>query len=66
MYDMHVDAFFNLTQKYKKPVIAYVPESSGYDSERFFGSVGFPIYKDPERAARAMAALLRYYNMRKK
>ncbi len=66
MYDTHVDAFFNLTKKYQKPIIGYTYRSLQEPIVRDLVDRGVPIYKDPERAARAMAALASYHAIKGK
>jgi acyl-CoA synthetase (NDP forming) len=59
-----IETFFSLTQTYDKPIIGYTYRSL---RERMLKSLlerGVPIYPGPERAARALAALLKYYTWR--
>ncbi|MDY0044642.1 MAG: CoA-binding protein [Syntrophales bacterium] len=65
-YDTHAHAFFSLVQKYKKPVIGYTYRSLQEPIVRDLLDRGVPIYKDPERAARAMAALVEYHTIKDK
>ena len=62
----NVEAFFSLTQKYDKPIIGYTYRSLQEKLVRSLLERGVPIYQSPERAARAMAALLEYYRLRRR
>jgi len=64
LIDQNVEAFFSLTQKYDKPIIGYTYRSLQEKLVRSLLERGVPIYQSPERAARAMAALLEYYRRR--
>ena len=60
----NADAFFSLTEKYDKPIVGYTYRSLREPMVKNLLERGVPIYPDPERAARAMAALIEYYRMR--
>ena len=60
----NVEAFFTLTQKYGKPIIGYTYRSLQEKMVNNLLERGVPIYQGPERAARAMAALLEYHRWR--
>ncbi len=64
LIDQNMKAFFNLTKQYDKPVIGYTYRSLQEQMAQGLLERGVPIYQGPERAARAMAALLAYYRMR--
>jgi len=61
LIDQNAEAFFSLTQKYDKPVIGYTYRSLQEKMVKNLLERGVPIYQGPERAARAMAALLEYH-----
>jgi len=60
----NMEAFYSLTKKYDRPVIGYTYRSLQEQMVRGLLDRGVPIYQGPERAARAMAALLEYHRMR--
>ncbi|MDQ5985036.1 MAG: acetate---CoA ligase (ADP-forming) subunit alpha [Syntrophus sp. SKADARSKE-3] len=60
----HTDAFFSLTRIHDKPIIGFTYRSLQEQMVRDLLDRGIPIYADPERAARAIAAVLAYYRMR--
>lgn len=60
----HTDAFFSLTRIHDKPIIGFTYRSLQEQMVRDLLDRGIPIFADPERAARAIAAVLAYYRMR--
>jgi len=62
----NVEAFCNLAEKYGKPIIGYTYRSLQEQMARSLLDRGIPVYQDPERAARAMAALIEYHRLREK
>ena len=61
----HADAFFSLTKRHPdKPIVGFTYRSLQEKMVRNLLDRGIPIYQDPERAARAMAAVLQYYRLR--
>ncbi|MBN2398193.1 MAG: CoA-binding protein, partial [Deltaproteobacteria bacterium] len=66
LIDQNMEAFFSLTKKHDKPVIGYTYRSLREQMVQGLLERGVPIYQGPERAARAMAALLEYHRMRER
>ncbi len=65
MIDQHARAFLNLVARHPdKPVVGFTYRSLQETMVRSLLDCGVPIYQDPERAARAMAAVLAYKRMR--
>ena len=64
MIDKHADAFFSLTKTHDKPIIGFTYRSLQERMPRDLLDKGMPVYQDPERAARSIAALIKYYEMR--
>ena len=64
--DQNMKAFFSLTKQYDKPVIGYTYRSLQEQMAQGLLERGVPIYQGPERAARAMAALIEYHRVREK
>ncbi|MBN2397748.1 MAG: CoA-binding protein [Deltaproteobacteria bacterium] len=64
--DQNMKAFFSLTEQYDKPVIGYTYRSLQEQMVQGLLERGVPIYQGPERAARAMTALIEYHRMREK
>jgi acetyl-CoA synthetase (ADP-forming) len=62
--DQHADLFFSLTRAHDKPIIGYTYRSLDDRMIRLLLERGVPIYEDPERAARSVAALIQYYKKR--
>jgi len=61
----YVDSFFSLTRLHPdKPIVGFTYRSLQEQMARNLLDRGMPVYQDPERAARAMAAVLQYYRMR--
>lgn len=61
----HADAFFSLTRRHPdKPIVGFTYRSLQETMTRSLLDRGVPLYADPERAARSMAAVLQYYRMR--
>ncbi len=60
----HAEAFFSLTKTHDKPIIGFTYRSLQEEMPRNLLDRGVPIYQDPERAARSIAALIQYYKMR--
>lgn len=60
----YIDAFFRITQIHGKPVVGFTFRSLQEDMTRDLLERGIPIYPEPKRAARALAAVIRYYQMR--
>ena len=58
------DVFSKLTRTHNKPVLGFTYRSLQELLVRDLLDLGVPIFQDPQRAARAMAALRRYYTMR--
>ncbi len=58
----HSDAFLSLASRHPdKPIVGFTYRSLQEKMVRYLLDRGIPIYQDPERAARAMAAVLQYY-----
>ena len=64
MISRHAAAFFRLAQTQGKPIVGYTYRSLQEQMVREVLDLGVPLYPEPERAARAIAALIRYYEMR--
>ena len=63
----HSEAFFSLTKRHPdKPVVGFTYRSLQETMVRYLLDRGVPVYQDPERAARSMAAVLQYYKKRDK
>jgi acetyl-CoA synthetase (ADP-forming) len=62
----NVEAFCSLAGKYDKPIIGYTYRSLQEQMARSLLDRGIPVYQDPERAARAMAALIEYHRLRER
>lgn len=61
----YANIFFSLTKLHPdKPIIGFTYRSLQEKLVRFLLDRGVPIYQDPERAARSIAAVLQYYKMR--
>jgi len=61
----HADAFFSLTKRHPdKLIVGFTYRSLQEKMVRSLLDRGVPIYQDPERAARSIAAVLEYYKMR--
>jgi len=61
----YANTFFSLTKLHPdKPIIGFTYRSLQEKLVRSLLDRGMPIYQDPERAARSMAAVLLYYKMR--
>jgi len=59
------NTFANLTKLHPdKPIIGFTYRSLQEKMVRILLEQGVPVYQDPERAARSMAAVLAYYKMR--
>lgn len=60
----HADAFCSLKKRHPdKPVIGFTYRSLQEKMVRHLLNQGIPVYQDPERAARSIAAVLEYYKM---
>lgn len=59
----HINIFMNLTEQ-GKPIVGFTYRSLQEQMVRGLLDRGIPIYRDPERAAKSIAAALRYYEMR--
>ncbi len=65
MLDQHTDNFMSLTRRHPdKQLVGFTYRSLQEKMIRDLLERGIPIYRDPERAARALAAVQRYYQMR--
>lgn len=62
--DGFADAFFSLTRTHNKPIVGFTYRSIDEGMIKKLLERGLPIYEEPERAARSLAALLRYYQKR--
>lgn len=63
----HAKAFLSLVDRHPdKLIVGFTYRSLQEGMVRYLLDRGIPIYQDPERAARAMAAVLHYYKMRDK
>jgi len=61
----YANTFFSLTKLHPdKPIIGFTYRSLQEKLVRSLLDRGVPVYQDPERAARSIAAVLRYYKMR--
>ena len=61
----YANTFFSLTKLHPdKPIIGFTYRSLQEKLVRSLLDRGMPIYQDPERAARSIAAVLQYYKMR--
>jgi acyl-CoA synthetase (NDP forming) len=64
MIAQHADAFCSLKKRHPdKPVIGFTYRSLQEKMVRHLLNQGIPVYQDPERAARSIAAVLEYYKM---
>ena len=60
----YANTFFSLTKLHPdKPIIGFTYRSLQERMVRFLLDQGVPIYQDPERAARSIAAVLEYHKM---
>jgi acetyl-CoA synthetase (ADP-forming) len=60
----YASTFFSLTKLHPdKPIIGFTYRSLQERMVRFLLDQGVPIYQDPERAARSIAAVLEYHKM---
>lgn len=66
MVSQHADAFFSLTQTHAKPIVGFTYRSLQEQMVQTLLERGVPIYPEPERAAKALAAVIRYHQMRDK
>lgn len=57
-------ALINLKKKHHKPIVGFTYRSIGEQLAHTLLEHGIPIYNDPDRAAKAMAACLRYHQLR--
>lgn len=64
--DKLVDLFYEVAGKQDKPVVGYTYRSLQERLVRGLIERGVPIYQDPERAARSMAAVLSYHRFRER
>ena len=65
MLTEHADAFYSLVKRHPdKPIIGFTYRSLQEGMVRYLLDRAIPIYQDPERAARAMAAVLQYHRVR--
>ena len=64
--DHSSEALVSLKKKYGKPIIGFTYRSLQEQMPRIFLENGVPVYNDPERAARSLAAVLQYYRNRNK
>ncbi|MDD4862307.1 MAG: hypothetical protein PHI33_09355, partial [Smithellaceae bacterium] len=65
MITAQADGFLRLTELHPdKPIVGFTYRSLQEGMVRYLLDRGLPIYQDPERAVRAMAAVLYYYQMR--
>ena len=64
--DDHADTFIRLAGSSDKPIVGYTYRSLQEQFVRKIMDHGIPVYPDPERAARAMGALLQYTRLRDK
>ncbi|MRR17551.1 MAG: CoA-binding protein [Deltaproteobacteria bacterium] len=63
----HAKAFLSLAARHPdKPIVGFTYRSLQEGLVRYLLDRGIPVYQDPERAARAMAAVLQYYKKREK
>jgi len=60
------DGIEGFLEEYKKPIVGYTYRSFNDDFVRGLLARGMPVYPGPERAVRAIEALVRYYEIRKK
>ena len=61
----HAEAFCSLVQRHPdKPIVGFTYRSLQEGMVRYLLDRAIPIYQDPERAARAMAAVLQYHRVR--
>jgi len=58
------ETFLTLTTRHRKPIVGFTYRSLQEQMVRTLLDRGIPIFQDPERAARAIAAVLRYYRIR--
>ncbi|MEE9910525.1 MAG: CoA-binding protein [Deltaproteobacteria bacterium] len=67
MIDQHADQFVSLKERHPdKAIIGFTYRSLQEKMVRRVLDQGIPVYQDPERAARSLAAVLQYYEMRDK
>ncbi len=65
LVETHSEKFLSLTSLYpKKLIVGFTYRSLQESMVRHFLDRGVPVYRDPERAARAIAAVTDYYKMR--
>ncbi|MBN1653339.1 MAG: CoA-binding protein [Deltaproteobacteria bacterium] len=62
--DELTNAFLSLRSLHHKPIVGYTYQSIDEGIIKKLLERGFPVYEDAERAARSLAALIRYYTMR--
>jgi acetate---CoA ligase (ADP-forming) subunit alpha len=58
------DKFFSLTRIHNKPIVGFTYRSVDYGMISQLLDRGVPVYEEPERAARALAALVKYHKTR--
>ena len=64
MIVQYADAFCSLKKRHPdKPIIGFTYRSLQEKMVRHLLDQGIPVYQDPERAARSIAAVLQYYKM---
>ena len=65
MIQGHIEAFWSLTRRHPdKPIVGFTYRSLQETMVRSLLDRGVPVYQDPERAARALAAVLAYWRTR--
>ena len=57
-------AFLAVKEKHNKPVVVYTYRSLQEHMVRILLAGGVPVYNDPDRAARSLVAVLRYYRLK--
>ena len=61
MIEENCRAFISLREKYHKPLVVYTYRSLEEQMVRMLLDGGVPVYNDPDRAARSLAAVLKYH-----
>jgi len=65
MISSYTDKFFSLTKLHPdKPIVGFTYRSLQEKMVRTLLDRGVPVYQDPERAARSIAAVREYYRRR--
>lgn len=62
--EKNVKSFLSLREKYSKPIVGYTYRNLDEDMVRQLLENGVPVYNEPDRAARSLAAVLKYHKLK--